>query len=247
MQAQYGENEIQALLQKLRIFNKEIAEYQLYAITSEFEYAVKLSNGTILIKVEELQDDTNDALTAERLSAIASRFKNSNGEMSAKQNIGSIQTEPIAEDLEQSKKSRMGRRILIFSILFIAIILVLGSLKNVGSGKRETYEQKVMSVEEIERSKPTDFLSASGTYRENFWGDKLKITCVITNKATVATYKDAVVRVTYYTKTKTKLKSNDYSIYEIFPPNSQKTVKLKIDNYQNVASIGWDVIRAVPI
>lgn len=33
MQANYGENDIKSLLQKLRIFNKEIGTYQVFAIT----------------------------------------------------------------------------------------------------------------------------------------------------------------------------------------------------------------------
>jgi len=40
------------------------------------------------------------------------------------------------------------------------------------------------------------------------------------------------------------LGTNDYTIYEVFPPTSSKTVRLKIDNYKNVATIGWDVIMA---
>jgi len=103
-----------------------------------------------------------------------------------------------------------------------------------------------MTVEEIEKSAPTQFLSATGNYRENFWGDKFKIDCEITNKATVATYKDAVIKITYYSKTKTVLGSSKHIIYESFPPHSTKTVKLKVDNYSNVSSIGWDVIKAVP-
>ena len=88
-----------------------------------------------------------------------------------------------------------------------------------------------MSVEEMEKADPTRFLSADGTYSQNFFGTKFKVDCEITNTATVASYKDVVVRVTYYAKTKTVLGTNDYTIYEVFPPTSKKTVKLKIDNF----------------
>lgn len=115
-----------------------------------------------------------------------------------------------------------------------------------GYGSGESYQEKVMTIEEIERLQPTNFLSADGSYRETFWGDKIKVSCVITNRATVATYKDAIVKITYYTKTKTELGSKEYSIYEVFPPNSKKAVELKIDKYKDVNSIGWEVISALP-
>ncbi len=102
-----------------------------------------------------------------------------------------------------------------------------------------------MSIEEMERSNPKQFLSASGTYKENFWGDKIKVKCEITSTATVATYKDVVIKVTYYTKTGTSLGSANHTIYEVISPNSTKTVNLKIDNYQDVSEIGWDVVSAV--
>lgn len=114
-----------------------------------------------------------------------------------------------------------------------------------GSGAgADIYQQKVMTVEEIERATPTDFLSTSGTYEPNFWGDKLKIHGTITNKATVASYKDAVIRVSYYSKTGTELTSADYVIYDNFLPTSTTKFELKIDNMSNASTIGWVVAKA---
>ena len=101
-----------------------------------------------------------------------------------------------------------------------------------------------MTIEDIEHSQPTKFLNASGTYNQNFWGDQIKVHGVIKNTATVASYKDALVKVTYYSKTKTELGSKEYTIYENFPPHSEVTFELKIQNYKDVSEIGWDVIQA---
>jgi len=160
---------------------------------------------------------------------------------------------PVKKPLQQQtvttkKKSNTLGKVLtsigaVGAILIVAIIII-GNMNKSGGANPQSYQEKVMSIEEVERSQPTNFLSADGTYHENFWGNKFKVNCTITNKATVAAYKDAVVRVTYYTKTKTVLGSKDYTIYEMFPPSSTKTVELEIENYQNVNSIGWDVIRA---
>jgi hypothetical protein len=166
-----------------------------------------------------------------------------------------IQKPPIQQTTSipqpTKKKSKVGRNILIVIIL---LVLVVGGLfvannmnSNSGGGYGtggDTYQEKVMTVEEIERSQPTNFLTADGNYNESFWGDKIKVHGVIKNTATVASYKDAVVRVTYYSKTKTELGSKEYTIYDNFPPHSEVKFELKIENYKDVNSIGWDVIQA---
>ncbi len=155
----------------------------------------------------------------------------------------------VAPTVEPKKKSKVGKTIAIVVIVLIAIVGGLAIFENMSRGNSygtggDTYEEKVMTVEEIERSQPTNFLTADGKYSENFWGTKIDVHGVITNAATVATYKDAVVRVTYYSKTKTELGSKDYTVYETFPPHSTTKFELKIEKYKDVNTIGWDVIQA---
>lgn len=251
MEANYGENEIKSLLLKVRIFNKEIGAYQIFAITENFDYTVKLSNGRILIKLKELQDDEQDALTPTQLTAIAKRFNSSTSPAKNEQQTVQPQSQAAQKTQSPKKKSLNGKIVLLVIIVLIVILggfAILDNLNNggVGYGASESYQEKKMTIAEIERSQPTDFLFAEGTYRENFLGNKIKVKCIITNKATVVTYKDPVVRITYYTKTNTKLGSKEFTAYEIFPPNSTNTIQLKIDNYENVNSISWDVISAIP-
>ncbi len=150
------------------------------------------------------------------------------------------------------KKSNVGKNVVIVAVVLFVVFGGYSIFNNTNSDDGfgtgdDTYQEKVMTVEEIERATPTDFLSATGKYSLNFWGDKFKVKVIITNKATVATYKDALIRITYYSKTETSLGSKDYTIYEIFPPTSTKTVELKIDNFKDVSSLGWDVIQATAI
>jgi len=165
----------------------------------------------------------------------------------SKQEPKATHNPPEIEPYELERSNGLGK---IITIIVVALIIVIGGiaiLYNKGSdkgSKTESYEQKVMTVEEIERSQPTQFLNADGNYNENFWGTKFNVHGVIKNTATVATYKDAVVRITYYSKTKTKLDSQDYTIYETFPPHSSTKFELKIQNYKDVSTINWDVINA---
>jgi uncharacterized protein YxeA len=273
MQINYGENEIKALLVKLRIFNRDIGNYQAFAISDSFDYPTKLDNGTILIKLEDLQDDERGVLTPAQLTAISNRFKSSIQAAS--------EAQPIVEPVKMEEKKevhstqpphREAKKSSFFKTLLqiaVVVILIFGSIalyekyflapddiileetldetattETATNRAPQTYEERIESVEEIEKKNPVKFLSADGSYRENFWGDKLKVSCAITNYATVASYKDVVVRVTYYTKTKTVLASEDHIIYEVIPPNKTKTVQLKIVNYKNTHTIGWDVVSA---
>lgn len=150
------------------------------------------------------------------------------------------------------KKNKLGlilQTIGVFGAIVIIAIIVNNYLNSGDSGStnndNQTYDEKVMTVEEIELSQPTTFLMADGNYNENFWGDKIKVHGVIKNTATVASYKDAIVRITYYSKTKTELGSKEYTIYDIFPAHSEVKFELKIENYKDVNSIGWEVITAI--
>lgn len=138
----------------------------------------------------------------------------------------------------------------IFIKTLIVSTIIIGGLNiygNLNSSNDESYFEKKMTIEQIENSEPTRFLTADGNYNESFWGTKIKVYGKITNKATVATFKDATVRFKYYAKTKTILGSKDYTIYELFPPNSVKSFELRIENYKNVNSIGWEVINAIVV
>ena len=109
----------------------------------------------------------------------------------------------------------------------------------------ESYNQKVISVEETELSQPTTFLKADGNYNKNLIGTKIKLHGTITNSASVATFKDAVVQITFYSATQTELFNKNYTIYNYFPPHSTVEFELKTENYKDVESIGVAVVGAV--
>ena len=137
--------------------------------------------------------------------------------------------------------------IIVKTIIVSGLIIVgLAVFENLNSSDEESYFEKKMNIEQIENSEPLRFLTADGDYSESFWGTKINVNGKVTNRATTANYKDVVVKVTYFSKTKTVLKTKDYALYEIFPPNSVKAFKLRIDNYKDVNSIGLEVISALP-
>lgn len=134
----------------------------------------------------------------------------------------------------------------ILAIIFVIImgIVILANVLDNKTNTSSTYEESVMTIQEIEAASPLNYLEADGTYNSNFIGDKVKINGVITNTATATTYKDVTVRVNFFSKTNTLIGSEDYTLYEFYLPNSKQEFKLKVKAYSNVSSLGWEVINA---
>lgn len=162
--------------------------------------------------------------------------------------INKANPEQAGKQISSKKKSKSRRKIISLVlgglIGIVLVIVIIDHYLAQNNSNSYSYEEKVMTIEEMERSKPTNFLSAEGNYNLNFWGDKIKVHGIINNTATVANYKDAIVRVVYYSKTQTNLGSKDYTIYESFTPYSKVNFELVIDNYQDVNSIGLEVVDA---
>ena len=68
-----GTQSIDQFLSTLRIYNTEIGNYEQHIMLDDaYTYSVKLSNGTISIQMEKLQDKT--IIPHERMKEIAMRF-----------------------------------------------------------------------------------------------------------------------------------------------------------------------------
>ena len=134
--------------------------------------------------------------------------------------------------------------LLIFGAVIFSVIAVVAYSNR--DSNPASYAEKKMSIEEIENSDPIRFLIAEGEYNESFWGTKIKIRGTIRNSANVADYKDVTVQVTYFSKTKSVLATKEYTLYEVYPPNTRTPFRLDIANYENVNAISWEVIKALP-
>tara|TARA_R110001592_G_scaffold333244_1_gene617006 strand:+ start:1383 stop:2045 length:663 start_codon:yes stop_codon:yes gene_type:complete len=156
---------------------------------------------------------------------------------------------PKAKAKESIKKeNKLGRNLQILGfIMFIGFIgiIVIPNIIRKNENPKSYIEQK-MTIEETENSDPLRFLSVEGNYNESFWGTKFKLKGKVTNRATIADYKDLVVKITYFSQTKSVIGTKDYTIYQIFEPNRITEFKLDVANYKDVKSIGLDIIGAKP-
>lgn len=128
---------------------------------------------------------------------------------------------------------------LISSIFFFSC----DSNNNSTSPTNSSYEETKMTLEEQENSNPLGFLEAKGTYRKNLI-DQWVLEGTITNTATLATYKDVILRIVYYSKTNTEMGAEDKTIFEYFKPKSKQEFKVKTNGFDNAKSIGFQILSA---
>lgn len=128
----------------------------------------------------------------------------------------------------------------------LAILIVTIAISACKESKTENYQEKLMTIEQTERAQPTRFLRAEGSYNKILFGGKLKFDGAIKNTATVVTYKDVVVKLTYFSENKTAIGKIEHTVQDFFPPQSEKPFELTIENDKSIHSIGWEVIAATP-
>lgn len=157
-----------------------------------------------------------------------------------------LQTAPPASPPRKSnpvwKWLRIGTGVALLMVLVVALVNQNGS----GHGS-PNYHEQVMTVEETERADPARFLKAEGTYRTNFWGDQMVIEGTIVSTATVANFKDVVVRVALLSETDTELERENYVIYQRFPAHGRTDFTLRVKRSKAAKKVNLDVVGATPL
>lgn len=143
----------------------------------------------------------------------------------------------------------MKRTLLKPLLIIIGITVVTLGLTNCNSSSSDgydtgsSYEETKMTLEEKEKQSPISFLSTDGTYRVNLIGEWV-LEGNISNSATIATYKDVILEISFYSKTNTLLGTEQEAVYEYFPAGQKKAFKIKTYGYKGTKSIGWNIIGA---
>ncbi len=97
-----------------------------------------------------------------------------------------------------------------------------------------------------ELNNPNSYLTTTYKLKYKVFSGKDEITGKIYNSATMASYKDIKLKITYFSNTDTKLGSDDYIIYKNVRPNSHTNYVLKVKSPSATKKIGVKVIGASP-
>ncbi len=133
------------------------------------------------------------------------------------------------------------------SFLIISFCLLMISCRESDSRKSEkekdSYETAKESLQEKEAKNPQNFLSIAVGNRNNLVGQTV-IKGTITNKATVAAYKDVDIKLNFYSKTGTLLETDKETVYEIIAPGQSKNFKTKYFAPKGTDSVALMIISA---
>ena len=112
-------------------------------------------------------------------------------------------------------------------ILVSSVFAACGGDEKVKDEKgKDKYEQTKETLEQTEKKNPKRFLSVEGSDRKNLIGQRV-IKGTISNKATVASYKDVDIELSFYSETGALLEKDHEVIYETITAGNSTNFKTK--------------------
>lgn len=130
--------------------------------------------------------------------------------------------------------------VLVLSLIFIAC----NTEKKEKKFDSQSYEKTKETLADKEKNNPTRFLKIENKNRKNIIGQTVVI-AHITNKATLCTYKDVEVKLSFYSQTKTKLDEGIETVYETIPPGQTIKFKTKYFAPKGTDSVAIQVLKAI--
>lgn len=136
----------------------------------------------------------------------------------------------------------------IYFSLLAALLLALSACNGTDSATKAKTEQESykMTREDLlkkEQKSPQHFLMADGRDKKNLIGQTV-IRGSLTNKASIAVFKDITVKLSFYSKTKALLETDNEVIYETLHPGDTKSFKTKYFAPKGTDSVALEVISA---
>jgi ABC-type Fe3+-hydroxamate transport system substrate-binding protein len=94
------------------------------------------------------------------------------------------------------------------------------------ANNKDKYEQTKETLEQTEKKNPKRFLTVEGSDRKNLIGQRV-IKGTISNKASVASYKDVDIELSFYSETGALLEKDHEIIYETITAGNSTNFKTK--------------------
>ena len=131
-------------------------------------------------------------------------------------------------------------------LIFVVFTLIAFSCKSDAkktSTEKEVYEQTKESLKAKEEKNPQNFLFIDGHDKRNLLGQTV-IKGFLTNKATIAVFKDVNIKLSFYSKTSTLLETDKETVFEVLHPGESKNFKTKYFAPKGTDSVALDVLSA---
>lgn len=139
-------------------------------------------------------------------------------------------------------------------LILIVFSLILLSCGGYTPPKMKTEAQLKQELYAKECSRATELLTGNLKIKPKYKNaismkvNGLNINCTITNKATIATFKNIKARADFKSKTGAVIFSKTFDIYEFVQPNRSVNYKsefrIKNQQYKDMASFTWTILDA---
>lgn len=128
-------------------------------------------------------------------------------------------------------------------LIFLSAMILVSCNSAEKKFDTDSYEKNKESLEEKEKKNPEQFLVVTVNDKKNIIGQRV-IRGTLTNKASVCTYKDVQLKISFFSKTGVLLEENKETVYEVVPPNHNTKFKTKYFAPKNTDSVAMIVISA---
>lgn len=127
--------------------------------------------------------------------------------------------------------------------LFSLILFSCNDSDTKAKSEKESYQITKEQLLKKEQKDPAAFLVVSGKNKKNIVGQTV-IKGTVSNKASVATFKDVDIKLSFYSKTKALLETDKETIFEILEPGESKDFKTKYFAPKGTDSVALQVLGA---
>lgn len=131
----------------------------------------------------------------------------------------------------------------LFLLLCTSLLFSCNSESAREQAAKESYEASKNNLLKKEQEDPRSFLSVNGNNRKNFFGQTV-VKGTISNKATIAAFKDITLKLSFYSKTKALLETDKETIYEVVDPGESKSFKTKYFAPRRTDSVALEILGA---
>ena len=111
---------------------------------------------------------------------------------------------------------------------------------------QDNYQMTKEELKKQEQQSPVSFLEVAGKNKKNLVGQTV-IRGKIHNKATLATFKDVEVKLSFYSKTKALLETDKETIFEELSPGVTRDFKTKYFAPKGTDSVAMEVLAATVV
>ena len=136
------------------------------------------------------------------------------------------------------------KKMIFFLLIPTAIFFSCNSDSAINAQKeKDSYELMKEGLLKKEQKDPASFLSVAGSNRKNIFGQTV-VRGNITNKSTMAIFKDIELKLSFYSRTRALLETDKETIFDVLHPGENKNFKTKYFAPKGTDSVGLEVVGA---